>query len=110
VGIGGLVAFEGEAEDFAAGIDEHDNIAAANLLVYPNPIIGSEVQLMSDVALNNCKVTITDLTGRQVAVWNNLTINAGVQRFRPQTELTFGVYMLHISSADKQQTIKFVVE
>ena len=96
------------APETETGIEEA-GIATA-MVIFPNPISGNEVQLMSDVQLSDCNVTITDLTGRRVAQWNGYELNTGVSTFRPAGTLTSGVYMLRVESAQGTASYRFIVQ
>jgi uncharacterized surface protein with fasciclin (FAS1) repeats/subtilisin-like proprotein convertase family protein len=96
------------APETETGIEEAG--IASSMIVFPNPTSGNEVQLMSDVQLSDCNVTINDLTGRRVAQWNGYELNAGVSSFRPTGTLTSGVYMLRIESAQGAASYRFIVQ
>jgi hypothetical protein len=110
IGVAGLEELDAEAATPQTETDVEEVVETPSFTIFPNPIQGSEVNLMSDATLGNSTVIITDLYGRQIAIWNNVSINAGMQAFRPQTELTFGVYFLRIASENGTVVKRFVVE
>lgn len=110
IGVAGLEEWNADVETPQTETDVEEMEVAPNFTIFPNPIQGGEVNLMSDVSLANSTVVISDISGRQIAAWNNVAINAGVHVFRPQTELTFGVYFLRIAAENGSVVKRFVVE
>jgi hypothetical protein len=110
IGVAGLEELNADVETPQTETDIEEMEVAPNFTIFPNPIQGGEVNLMSDVSLANSTVVISDISGRQIAAWNNVAINAGVHVFRPQTELTFGVYFLRIAAENGSVVKRFVVE
>jgi hypothetical protein len=107
-GSSGSVLDGTEAFDVPVGCDlgVNDNGASNNFIIYPNPSNGN-INIRSTVEVGNATISIMDINGRvvysQEAEMNN-TVNISAEN------LTSGIYMIQIKSADYNQTSKLIIQ
>lgn len=88
------------------GIDEASQ-NASNVLIYPNPSHGDVIIDLSGLPDSNAKMELIDAFGRNVEVaqqLNNKTITLS------RGSLANGIYLLHITSQNKQYSKKIILE
>ena len=93
----------------ASDVEEEELVAEeATWTVFPNPVVGEELNLPTAGWQGQARVEIFDLTGRR---WVNDVMNVGgVDRVRTDVrELPSGYYVVRMSQADAVKAAKFVV-
>jgi len=83
----------------------NDEFLSNSFAVYPNPSDGNITISNSGIALQN--VTITDLSGRTISSkeMNGVTSNVDLS-----LQLTTGIYLMKLSSADASTTKKLIIK
>ncbi|MGB1057173.1 MAG: T9SS type A sorting domain-containing protein, partial [Flavobacteriales bacterium] len=93
----------------ASDVEEEELVAEeATWNVFPNPVVGEELNLPTAGWQGQARVEIFDLTGRR---WvNDVTNVGGVDRVRTDVrELPSGYYVVRMSQGDAVKAAKFVV-
>lgn len=91
-----------------AGIKENENVSKVN--VYPNPANTSTNVSFDLINESEVQITVTDLTGKVVAVNDLGALNAGNHIQAIATEsLQSGIYMINFISNNNQYTQKITV-
>ena len=93
----------------ASDVDENELVEEVTTWnVFPNPVVGGELNLPTLGWQGQARVEIFDLTGRR---WVNDFPNvSGIDRVRTDVQdLPSGYYVVRMSQGDKVQAAKFVV-
>ncbi len=95
----------GDSINIAQDFDEHCKF---NISVYPNPF-GNEfkVALYARTA-QNLDIQLYEISGKQVASYNNITVNQFATFSVNTSNLASAMYVLHITTNDKKFTYKIV--
>jgi hypothetical protein len=77
--------------------------------VYPNPATSESVVLIDAKEQVDATVTISDITGKQIAELFNGTTETGANTFLLPSQLSKGVYFVNVSSNGNSISKKFVI-
>lgn len=86
------------------GVSDNGNIEN-NFIIYPNPSNG-ELSIKSRLDVGEATISIFDMNGRKVF---NQTLEINESATINASGLTSGIYLMQISSADRSQTTKLII-
>ncbi len=95
-------------EDSTVITQNYDEHCKFNISVYPNPF-GNEFKIaVYSRTTQNINVQLYEISGKQVASYNNIPVNQFATFSVNTTDLASAIYVLHITSDDKKFTYKIV--
>jgi hypothetical protein len=97
-------SFLGAEEVFAA-----INTGSETLLIYPNPVIGSSVQINTSNFVGNTLIEVYDLQGRTVSSKLIENINSSESVLFDVSDLSNGTYVVRVASDSKVLATKLIV-
>ncbi|MCF8254529.1 MAG: T9SS type A sorting domain-containing protein [Bacteroidia bacterium] len=97
-------------EKIASGINE--NSAISNLSLYPNPLTGQSFHIGFNMKVNGIvKITLIDMTGKEVSVLNESNLSSGIFEEQFQVpSLKNGVYFVRIEANNEVLNRKLLVQ
>jgi hypothetical protein len=94
---------------FPSGINSPGSITLNGLSVSPNPTMGNTIIAYSLSDNNNVKITVRDLSGREVMSVVNEKMGAGsYEKSIDMSSLNAGVYFVEYTAGDKVYTSKLI--
>tara|TARA_B110000196_G_scaffold266510_1_gene239800 strand:- start:643 stop:3861 length:3219 start_codon:yes stop_codon:yes gene_type:complete len=93
------------AEEVVAAI----NTGSETLLIYPNPVIGSSIQISTSNFVGNTLIEVYDLQGRTVSSKLIENINSSESVLFDVSDLSNGTYVVRVASDSKVLATKLIV-
>ncbi len=77
--------------------------------IQPNPNDGNFDLVIDNQVVEEVKIKISDVAGKEISS-KNYTLQEGISRLKSAVSLPAGLYIMTITSKDRQGTLKFVVK
>jgi len=82
-----------------------------DISMYPNPTSGNATLTLNSSDNQNVSIRVYDLSGRNVLMINNQSLNSGKNTVRLNTEnLNNGVYFVEVSSNSQSSTLRLIIQ
>lgn len=91
------------------GLEDVKNVKNINLILYPNPNSGKFNLRLSNMPNEKVNISVTNIVGQQIYKSDNVEVNENDIQL-DLVNLSKGIYLISLKTAEKTRTAKFVVE